>query len=396
VEPHRIERLTNKILELKGKISCKLCGRGVLRATDVAAGKLLASCTTHDCKAFREYYLPRLTRKVVYLDTSVVSNMGRGMRPRFRELYDALVRATFKNVVGCVVSTIAVAEIELSSHEQIILAVARRLGNLDTQHEVHVQNAQIYRAFARFRRKEISHRELRPPREDAFDKDVQAWHGMLSFQSRFPPSALEIQRRREIKKHSVEALRHFYAKYAEANLSFDEIAARETTGYCQRAASDAYLNHVLAYVLERDEGLTHEHAIQEVHEFFASEHARLMPAAVINGRLHAALAVASRTEKPRPLDEGDAYDIEHLSTFLPYVDLFVTDADMAAIANRGDVDLTRDYKAAVLPLGERHIPQFLEWLAEQERNPLAELSSAVYETIDAGGYVEDFLARVSR
>ena len=386
--------LLAEVLRLKARPTCDECGRGYLRAIDVPAGRLEVGCSWGACTVRRFYQLPSLTRTVIYLDTSIVSNIARARRPPFQQVYDALREASYKNVITCVVSSIAIAEIELARDGERILEVARKLGTLRVKHELQVRDAQIWRAFGRFRREEPPLRETRPPREDAFDDDINMWPGMLSFRSRFPARQEELDRRREHKIQSRAALELYYSKYTAEGMSFQEIAARETDGFCQMAGSEVWLTRRMEYSLEEHDGIESPAASKAVREFFASAHAKLLPAAVINGRLHAALALKFRSEKPRLPEEGDVYDIEHLSTYLPYVDVFVTDRFMASVANEGNVHLAEDYSTTVQGLGERHADRFIQFLAElTAHNKAAELSAAVYDAIAAGGVLQEFLTK---
>lgn len=344
-----------------------------------------------------EHPLPPLSKTVIYLDTSVVSNISRARRPAFGRLHEALRDASRKNVIACVVSTIAVAEIELARDGDRILELARELGTVPVNHELQVQDAQVWRAFGRFRRNEPIQRETCPPRDDAFEENINTWPGSLSFGSYFQPRPNEIEQRREQKSESREVLARYYGRYADQNLSFDEIAARETHGFCTRAGSEVWLTRRMEYALEHHDGFSAVAASEAVKEFFQSDHAKLLPAAVINGRLHAALALAFRTEKPRSPEEGDAYDIEHLSTFLPYVDVFATDQFMASVANQGNVGLAKEYGTTVQGLGERQIDTFIQFLTElTARDSVAELAGAIYDAIAAGGFLRDLLTTAQR
>lgn len=216
---------------------------------------------------------------------------------------------------------------------------------------------------------------------------------MLSFRSHFPAEPDEIDRRREQKVQSRQMLERYYLKYATQNVSFEQIAARETEGFCALAGSEVWLTRRMEYALEQQDGLSRTASSEAVRHFFASDHAKLLPAAVINGRLHAALALAFRSEMPRSPEESDVYDIEHLSTYLPYVDLLATDQFMASVANQGNVRLAKDYGATVQGLGERQVDTFIQLLAERTaRDPVAELSGAIYDAISAGGFLQDSVA----
>ena len=354
-------------------------------------------CSWPACSVHRVHELPSLNKTIIYLDTSIVSNIARARRPPFQRVFDALREASYKNVIVCVVSNIAVDEIELARDGERILEVARELGTTRVNHELHVRDAQIWRAFGRFRRGEPPVRETRPPRKDVFDDDVNAWPGMLSFRSHFAARQEELDRRRDHKVQAKSTLEHYYLRYSAEAASFQEIAARETDGFCQLAGSEVWLTRRMEYALEEHDGVASSDAGKVVRAWFASAHAKLLPAAVINGRLHAAVALKFRSEKPRPPEEGDVYDIEHLSTYLPYVDVFVTDRFMASVANQGDVRLAQDYGTTVQGLGERDADRFIQSLTELTTcSQVAALSAAVYDAINAGGFLQEFVAKARR
>jgi hypothetical protein len=387
-------RLLEEVLRLKERPACEACGHGYIRAVDVSQGALQVRCSWPECSVHRAYELPSLNKTVIYLDTSIVSNIARARRPAFQHVFDALRECSYKNVIACIVSNIAVDEIELARDGERILEVARELGTTRVNHELHVRDAQIWRAFGRFRRGEPPVRETQPPRTDVFDDDVNAWPEMLSFRSHFAARQEDLDRRREHKIQSKSTLDHFYSKYSAEAASFQEIAARETDGFCRLAASEVWLTRRMEYALEEHDGVASRDAGEVVRAFFASAHAKMLPAAVINGRLHGALALKFRSEKPRPPEESDAYDIDHLSTYLPYVDVFVTDRFMASVANQGDVRLAPDYGTTVQGLGERDADRFMQSLTElTTRSQVADLSAAVYDAINAGGVLQEFVAK---
>jgi hypothetical protein len=61
-----------------------------------------------------------------------------------------------------------------------------------------------------------------------------------------------------------------------------------------------------------------------------------------------------------------------------------------ALARR---ETLHDFGTKVQGLGEGQIDPFIGWLDMLiDRTPAAELSAAIYDTIDAGGYLQDFLS----
>lgn len=141
MKDHDPPRLLAHLRRLKERPPCDVCGRGFLRAVGVTAGRLDVKCSSRACGVWHKHALPPLNKTIIYLDTSVVSNIARARRPAFQRLYDALREASYKNVIACVVSNIAIAEIELARDGERILEVARELGTIRVNHELRVRRA---------------------------------------------------------------------------------------------------------------------------------------------------------------------------------------------------------------------------------------------------------------
>lgn len=62
------------------------------------------------------------------------------------------------------------------------------------------------------------------------------------------------------------------------------------------------------------------HNQKSFESFFLSDHYKLIPYASISSNLYAKIMI-----DPQPIKKGDVKDIEHISTFMPYSDLFITD-----------------------------------------------------------------------
>jgi hypothetical protein len=313
----------------------------------------------------------------------------------FARLREALVHAVYKNVIGCVASSVLWNEAELLRDPESVFALCRELSPTRANHPLRVQEAQIYRAFGRFRRAEAPLREISPPRHDAFEKDLQAWQGNLTVHTRFPTPLPEIAKRRDTKISVTAEFERIYGQYASENLSFAEIEKRETDGQCNLLCGD--LTFYALATSRTYRGFSRSEAESDVRRFLHSEHVRLLPFVIINGRLHAALAMACRNANARRPKTGDANDIEHLRTYVPYVDVFITDGNMASIANQGNVRLAKEYGTVVRSLGESEADEFVTWLQQAEAaSETAAISARVYKSIDEGGYLKEFAELASR
>jgi hypothetical protein len=67
--------------------------------------------------------------------------------------------------------------------------------------------------------------------------------------------------------------------------------------------------------------------------------------------------VNPRTPKP-----GDQHDIEHMATFMPYVDVFFADQFFASIANQNNLRLGEKFNTTIRALPPGDIPEVIAWL----------------------------------
>ena len=88
-------------------------------------------------------------------------------------------------------------------------------------------------------------------------------------------------------------------------------------------------------------------------EFLNSDHCREVPSNLISSHLMAKLMTGSRKIK-----HGDAMDISHISTFLPYADLMIVDAAMKHLVE--ELNLASRYGVACFSLSDS--AKIIDWL----------------------------------
>lgn len=402
---------------------CTRCDQGRVRPIDIFDGvHLTFRCSNRRCTYDRRVKLPSLSRTVLYLDTSTVSHMARALKrgedtaSPYVRLYQALRRATARNVIACPGSSIVESEAELSQLADAIVKMSRQLGDPGLSHELEVKESQLFRAYGRFVGAEEPSLEQHPPRSDAFNNDLNEWHSMFSVRSNIRPSAEFAEERRNAKVQLVEQVTAIYSQYADENLSLEEIAEREAAGFglgilgdAQRTFGDRVARATgaerspfvwlpttfdkLAYAVQKRRSCSAADAAREASEFLRSRHVALLPMAQVGARMHAGLAMMLRGPMPRKPKASDLYDVEHLATYLPYVDVFICDRFIADLANQGHVNLPSLFDVSIRSLAKSEIDGFIAWLDNLvTTSPVAALAERVYGAIWAGGYHQEFAA----
>lgn len=405
---------------------CESCGKGIVRPVDVMNGRVVFSCSNRPACFFTAFgELPPLKKKVIYLDTSIVSKMAKAKArgetdtPEFA-LYEALRRATARNLIICPGSTIVETEAEFSAMSDTIIDMSRQLSDPGLHHELQVKEIQLFRALDRWLHDQAVEMELTPSWRDAFESDPHVWHGTFNIQFNLQTPEDFIASARAAKTGTLPQIEAAYRAYERDGFTFKQIVEVEERGFPEAvringrnmyAARVAYTKGAtdnvnvwwsttfdkIVKAIQHHTGCNLEEALRRAIDFLVSSHARSTPYSYIAGRLQAQLAMLCRGEHPRLPDDGDHYDIEHMATFVPYVDIFIADKFFAAIANQKNLRIGDPFATEVRSLVPKEIPDFVSWLDSLAvGNDIAALSERISTSIWEGGFHQDFVAHMQR
>lgn len=405
---------------------CESCGKGFVRPVDVMNSNVVFRCSRQGHCFFTVLAeLPPLRKTVIYLDTSTVSHMARAKArgdasAPYLKLYEALRRANDRNLIACPGSTIVETEAEFWSLGDTIVDMSRHLSDPGLNHELLVKEAQLFRALKQWLAGEAATLDLNPPWRDAFESDVHVWHSTFNviMNTRTPEEFIESARR--MKDRDLPRIADLYKAYADRGLTFEQVVEVQKYAFGLRVIEDGRLalqgkiwfqqghitNPVVLYLstfekvaamLQDKRACSFEESLTLAADFLMSTHVVMTPFADISGRLQAGLAMLCRGNAPRQPKPGDQYDIEHIATFMPYVDVFIADGGMAALVNQNHLRLGDPYNTKVQPLGENDIPAFIEWLESlAEGSEVASLSKRISDSIWQGGFHQEFAAAMER
>jgi hypothetical protein len=302
------------------------------------------------------------------------------------------------------------AEAELSTFSSQILRVSHDLGTVRLGHELHVQEAQLFRALDRYLAGTDPTFDAAPPIKDAFRSDPNGWSPSLRIRANLPIDPDRVASRRGSKQTVRSSVERVYKTYAQSRENFDIIRNKEARGYgegliavqrrvwAQRSGTESTkdpteeaalwipttadkLTHVISERLQVDVG----EAVRKTQAFLHSDHPAMTPYSDINSRLHAGMAMLCRGRAARRPQASDSQDITHVATFLPYVDVLITDRFLADLCNQSHMRIGERYGTRVRSLRPREIPGFIDWLDSQVRDsPTAALAERLQAAIRAG------------
>jgi len=390
------------------KSVCPQCGRGRICPVAIRDGqRLVFRCSAPPCSWVGYACLPTIRKTVIYLDTSTVSHIARALRSGqstspWLKLYKALGQATADEVICCPTSTLVQAEAELYQFPADIVRLSEEFSDAGLMQDLRVRESQLVRALTRFLHNDPPQLDTDLPLKDVLSQDLHAWLPLFRVRvdMRYPRILVDSIRRE--KEQSVEVLDRIYQEYAEAEDSFETIRQVEARGFGdgliligqqalrrRRGLEPIPLEDPIGHLWRSDldsiaqhiaqhERVNYSRSLERAIEFFESDHVALTPIADIKSRLHAALAMSYRGPKPRRLQRGDAFDIDHVATFMPYMDIFITDGFFASLCNQSNMQLGSRYGTEILPLGEEAVKAFIEKIESLSRAaPQAQLARAI-------------------
>lgn len=403
---------------------CESCGKGIVRAVDVMTGNVVFNCSNRpNCFFTVHVELPALTKKIIYLDTSIVSKMAKAKAREEKEyldfrLYEALRRATARNLIVCPGSTVVETEAEFSALSDTIIDMSRQLSDPGLHHELYVKEAQLFRSLEQWLTGLPPEMELAPPWSDAFHSDPDKWHSMFNVIVNIRTPANFIASGRAAKTATLAQIENLYREYERDGFTFKQILEVEERAFSEavriigRNMIAARLAHVrgemdnafvwlsstfdkIAMMIQHRTSCSSDDSLRRAIDFLRSSHAWTTPYSYILGRLSAQLAMLCRGDRPRRPDDGDHYDIEHMATFVPYVDVFIGDKFFAGIANQNNLRVGDPWGTEIRSLVPKEVPDFIDWLESlADGSEVAKRSESISESIWQGGFHQNFVKHI--
>lgn len=344
-----------------------------------------------------------------------------GNDSQWTALYDVLRKAITRETICCLCSPIVEDEVELSKYAKEINKISRGFGNLSIRHPLEIRNRQLLRALDRYLSNDQPRLETDPSPTDAFRKDVHSWRPVHDIFINTTTPTKWINSRRVRKTTLQTEFERIYQRYAVDEMSFDHIRDQEALGFGrgilaegikvfrQRLGLEQLENEeeslglwfpttfdMIVGVLRKKLGLPVLEAIEKAEDFLLGSHSRLIPIADITSRLHAALSMLCRGQKPRLPRASDSVDIEHISAFLPYVDILITDSFFADLCNQRHMEIGIPYGSTVRNLRPNQVQAFIEEIDTiVQKADQAELSKRISDSIEEGGFHKEFAERAA-
>jgi hypothetical protein len=342
------------------------------------------------CKFRHSIPLPKLSKKVIYLDQFFLSHAFRNKERRFVDAVTRIHHLADKQLIVCPRSSLHELETHLWRHEDQA-SLWRFIKRTSRGHEFeqphYIKVAQIRRAFERFCSAESVKQEI--DRYDALKRDVDSWEDYLSIDvGTFKP---DMEKVREEKAEAASNLVDLFEEWRRSEKTFEQDTMEEAQGYARfllklyfqsrdLIAKEAYMDWLHSHIdgqivgdlLRRNREMPYTDRMKRIMEFFSSMHFVKIPNIDISCQIFALMRKYVRSgryqnkEKAKGKLAGIGYDIDAISLFAPYCEAIFIDREMEQWLKDPALDFRKHYTFRVFSVNS--FENFLLYLSEIENN----------------------------
>lgn len=377
--------VTHTIGECPG---CK--GRDCFGNVSVQADHILRGC--RHCKYNEKTPLPKVRKKILYLDQCFFSGAFRGGDNRFVKAAERVKNAAHLQLLVAPFSSIHEDEtrqwrgydgFKNSDLLDYIKDVSR---GAEFRSDYQIETTQVTKAWSAYL-KGGSPEYIRET-DDAIEGAINEWDNY--YRINIDGYYKDVELKRLLKAQSVDSLIEVFDSWQSSTNTFQQDVALELLESAKNYLN-TYINMITRIAKGDHSALLDAPVISQVvqqmmhwlpkdqewdqklrrcADFFRSEHFKQVPSIYIAARIYASLkdmvkrgAYANRKSARKRLN-GFFEDVSHVSLYAPYCDAFFMDQPMAEIVRLPDIDLQGRYGVRIFSLNT--VEQFHQWIDELE------------------------------
>jgi hypothetical protein len=382
---------------------CAVCGQQSYGTLSITGNRRHREC--RECRASGYEELPRLRKRVIYIDQFALSNMMKAIDatakghartaadPFWLRLFESLERLCKLQLAICPASEAHTRESLMVDFYAAIKRMSDQLSHGIAFHEEYIRELQIHTAARAWAKGEQARYDF--DAANVVDGDLHGWHEriIIGVSGGYPESLVEsIRAERDRIGAEIESL--YNRGYVNApNIGYRAWLQRENerAPEAMLLAHEAWLNRakeiysgerpfdldelmpppavqrltVIARVMGEHFGGSRQHALSKVGEFLRSSAFAEIPYIAIAHRLWAVIAMKASAGQKKAPNRGTVNDIAVVSTLLPYCDAMLLDHPCLAMIE----DIPRDF-ALPYPtrlFSTRRADELFDYLADIER-----------------------------
>ena len=338
------------------------------------------------CNYYTSESLPKITKKIIYLDQLVLSHMLSAKDDRWAKLLHRLRLLNYLQVITCPYSKVHIDESLLAATSRDALKeLYRELsdGNQFLQ-PIEIEQDQLLDAIRRWHVGEDKSNPWSKPQPWATFCNVNPhrWASDFAIYAEFPLDPARVQRLQVQKDRLHAYLENVAENWKDETNSFKDDVKREASSYgntlletyrelagelkrieakmppdMKEASQAAFgaerfdprtppgvqpgvkLVHWLAAEVHKA-GPDERNPVSVVEQFFQSKHAMAVPFQYIASRLWATIGQRTRSPKGARISKpSDNYDVTAIAHYAPYCDAMMVDNEFCAMASQNNIDV---------------------------------------------------------
>jgi hypothetical protein len=346
---------------------CPGCGGQASFGNVFVHGQILTRGCLH-CNYKQEFYLPQLSKTVLYLDQSFFSHTFRAVLPEFAECAKSISDLAHDQLVVCPISSVHRTETHLWPDDrgkelwEFIKSTSR---GHEFEPAYSVKHHQIIKSFQRFLANDSTDFSINP--SDALPHDLDDWEDYFRIDVESTPDNVKLTG--QLKKEAVTGLVNLFPKWRASKTNFQEHLMYELRiageGYIdsylemmKRAASGDYMaaidspiDSMVVSTMFRsiDQSIQPEKQAILVRSYFQSDYFRRVPYEFISAGLITVLRERVRNGHFRNAEKGlDGlkgffFDLQFIAAYVPYCDAMFLDTAMHSMASDKRLALEKSY-----------------------------------------------------
>jgi len=353
----------------------------------IARDHILRGCKA--CGYSEEIPLPRLSKKVIYLDQFFFSGAFREKDSRFAEAAELIKKAAANQLLVAPYSSIHEDEtfqwrgFDGQTKDDLMKFIKVTSRGHEFEPSYGVERNQVIQAFKAFTQDESEEFHVR--RKTALRSDINEWEDY--FRVEVGSYRGDVELIRNLKTQSIgQLVDDAFPNWRNSTASFQDHVDLELADagrfyikfyfdYVARILSGDYTaisdSPIVSMVVESmleflpdEQDLASKIAL--IKRFFASKHFANIPHHWISARMFSVLREQVRNGAYTKRDEAKSrlsglfQDVNHISFYAPYVDAIIVDQPMSSIVNDGRLDISSRYGVKTFSLNNWEA--LLEWL----------------------------------
>lgn len=372
------------IRKLGGCPNCK--GKDCFGNVSICTDRVLQGCER--CRYESAVFLPKIHKKVIYLDQFFFSNAFKGGDKRFVPAIERVKRMSYLQLLVAPYSSVHEDETyqwrgyKNKSYDQLMEFIKATAHGAEFEKAYSVERIQILKAWCAFLKSQST--EYVFEKTDALKGDLDKWNDY--FRIDVGGYMRDVELKRTLKTRAVHELVKVLDEWQASTQTFEQNVALEI-----HDAGRKYVNSYLTMVNRISQGdfnavidspivaSVMEHMLHWLPdeqpfdgkmyrciEFFLSEHFSNVPNLWLAARMFATLkdmvkrgAYANREDALKRLS-GVFEDFKHVALYAPYCDAIVIDKAMAVLVQQPTIALEQRYGVKVFSLN--NWDDLLAWL----------------------------------